>query len=125
MWAQRRTTKNTATLTMIAAVTSQKSSSSTGSGKYMPRLLRKKPSPSERLCRGPGSGRSTAKYQKKICSNRGMLRSISIYTIEIFEISQLVESRATPTMKPRIVASITPQTEIQMVFSRPTRKVRP
>ena len=56
----------------------QKPSAAVGAGMFRPRLLRKKVSLMFRLCRGPGNGRNTAKYQKKICSNGGMLRKISM-----------------------------------------------
>ncbi|MCY1343699.1 hypothetical protein D9M69_297200 [compost metagenome] len=77
-FAQRQITAQPAMARISATMNGPKPSAATGAGICMPRLLRKNSPPKLMLCRGPGSGPITAKYQKKICSSGGMLRKVSM-----------------------------------------------
>jgi hypothetical protein len=75
--AQRARTATAATATTRATGIATKPGSRIGWGEKSPRLLRKKASSTVTLWRGPGSWRRMPKYQKKIWSNSGMLRTTS------------------------------------------------
>ncbi len=60
---------------------------------------------------GSADRRRTPKYQMNICSSKGILRNISTYRSRpSHESPRLQESRATPMMKPSMVANDTPIT---------------
>ena len=67
----------------------------------------------------PGSTSMTARYQNRITSSGGMLRKISMYTVAIARISQLLESREMPTMSPRIVAMTIEKIDAMIVSTSP------
>ncbi|MNP38078.1 hypothetical protein D3C76_1315670 [compost metagenome] len=77
-FAQRHITTQAAMARITATMNGPSPSLATGAGICRPRLLTKNSPPKLMLCRGPGSGPSTAKYQKKICSSGGMLRNTSM-----------------------------------------------
>ena len=68
-----------------------------------------------------GNNRKTAKYQKKICNNKGMFLKISIYASATFEAKILVDRRVIPTKKPITVAKKIPIPETKRVLSSPTK----
>ncbi|MNV68039.1 hypothetical protein D3C71_1608680 [compost metagenome] len=107
-----------------ATTNGQKPSAMDAPGMFRPRLLMKKVSSILMLPRGPGRVRNTAKYQNRICNNGGMLRKVSTYTVASLLIIQFGDNRATPMMKPRSVARMTPMNVTSRVFSRPMTNTR-
>ncbi|MNJ04876.1 hypothetical protein D3C73_1658420 [compost metagenome] len=53
-----------------------------------------------------------------------MLRKVSTYTVASLLIIQFGDNRATPMMKPRMVASTTPMKVTSRVLSRPMTNTR-
>ena len=73
----RRAIMNNATKATRAAATAEAPASVTcGRGKNSPRLFRSA-APNWRLSPTPGNSAIAEKYQKKICSSKGMLRNTS------------------------------------------------
>ncbi|MNH14451.1 hypothetical protein D3C79_740430 [compost metagenome] len=120
-----RTISATATIaSTTAAANGQKPSAIDAPGMFRPRLLMKKVSSILILPRGPGRVRNTAKYQNRICNSGGMLRKVSTYTVASLLIIQFGDNLATPMMKPRSVARMTPMNVTSRVFSRPMTNTR-
>ncbi|MCY1423936.1 hypothetical protein D9M71_396640 [compost metagenome] len=122
--AQRLISTIAAMATTTLPTNGQKPSVVRAAGMFRPRLLTKKVSKKLWLWRGPGMVRKTAKYQNRICSKGGMLRKISTYTVASLLMIQFDDSRATPTMKPRMVARMTPIKVTNRVLSKPMTNTR-
>ena len=70
--------------------------------------------------RAAGSVVTTIPWTSRMCSSTGTLRVNSMNTYTIRLISQLLDSRMTPMVKPRKVAATMPQTATSRVFRIPT-----
>ncbi len=75
--------------------------------------------------RGPGNGPRTTLYQTMICNSSGILRKISTYPAASLAITQFLDSRMMPTMKPRMVAKKMPMADRTRVLKSPTMKAVP
>ena len=62
---------------------------------------------------------------RMIWTTRGMLRSVSMNTLEIRLTIQLLDSRPTPTSTPSTVATRIPPMESRSVLTIPTHRARP
>ena len=95
----------------------------TGHGIAMPRLERKRKSPTLRTFWITGAPTSRIAYQITIWTSSGVLRKISTNSMAIRATSQLEDSRATPTTTPTRVASRMATSTARRVDHTPTRYI--